>query len=100
MGWQQRDGDQVYVPDYRIKPRDDGFEPQMSYQIGGAEVWLPLNGDGYVLEPEVWRTFDATNITKHLVLTHDLAQRALTCARRINGERLISNVSPEEGEPR
>lgn len=92
MSWQQQNGEQVYVPEYRVEPRGDGFEPQMQFLRGGVESWLPLNADGYVLEAEIFQSFGPAQITKRIELTEAEAQRAVTCARRINGERLIGDA--------
>lgn len=100
MPWKQvAAGGEVYVPEYRVEPRDDGYEPQMRYQVAGKDLWLPLNEEGYVLQPEIWNDANEAVITKHIVLSAELAQRAVTCARRINGEQVIRNVSPEDTQP-
>lgn len=84
----------VYEPRYRIEPYGYGVEPQMSYICrGGAELWLPLNGDGYWLEPEA---YSAAEVTKHVEMTQYDAQRAITCARRINGEQVLRACSIED----
>lgn len=72
---------------YRIVRRLGGYEPQHSYTAGIAEgvFWFPLNEEGYWLEPEA---FSSGNVTKHVVMTKDLARRALLRARAINEQHI------------
>lgn len=80
----------TYVPAYRVEPRGNGFEPQMSYICrGGTELWLPLNDEGYWLEPEA---YSEALVTKHIEMTEDAAKRAVLCAQRINGVQLIRPI--------
>jgi len=84
----------TYVPRYRIEPYGYGVEPQMSYICrGGVELWLPINHDGYWLEPEA---YSAAEITKHVEMAEHEAQRAITCAKRINGLQLIRSIEDED----
>lgn len=98
MGWQERHGTRVYVPEYRIEPYGDGFEPQMQYQIGGKEIWIPLDADGIVLDPNTWKNFGTPAITMRISLTKTEAERAVICARRINGDTLIRPAGANDTE--
>lgn len=85
-----------YSPRYRVAPYGYGFEPQMSYRCGGGvEAWFPLNHEGYWLEP---KAYEKAEVTQHIEMTQEEAERAIICAKRINGIQLICSIEEREGK--
>ena len=73
--------------EYRVVRRLGGFEPQCSYTAGMVDgiFWYPLNPDGFWLEPDA---FSYGNVTKHISLPKDDANRAILRARALNEQHI------------
>ena len=78
---------------YRVEESADGFEPQMLYTLGRLDgfAWFPLTANGYWADPDA---FTDGEIKIRSVQTKEDAERAIVCAKRINGEKLISAAFP------
>jgi hypothetical protein len=79
---------------YRVEKSADGFEPQMLYTLGRLDgfAWFPLTANGYWADPDAFT--DGEIKIRSVFQTKENAERAIVCAKRINGEKLISAVSP------
>ncbi len=82
--------------DYRVvEIYPDVCEPQIHYNAGnGKMLWFPLDRDGAWAEPDA---FSTAEITVTSLMTRAEAERAVTCARRINGEVTIRPSQGGEG---
>ena len=80
---------------YRVEESADGFEPQMLYTLGRLDgfAWFPLTANGYWADPDAFT--DGEIKIRSVFQTKEDAERAIVCAKRINGEKLISAVSPD-----
>jgi hypothetical protein len=77
---------------FRIEEIEGGFEPQMLYTCGVTEAvrWFPLNAAGCWAEPDAY-SFGVTK-RRHPLKTREEAERAVVCARRIEGQQLVRVV--------
>lgn len=80
---------------YRVEESADGFEPQMLYTLGRLDgfAWFPLTENGYWADPDAFT--DGEIKIRSLFKSKDEAERAIICAKRINGEKLISAAFPQ-----
>lgn len=66
---------------YRVEEIAGGFEPQMLYTTKNGKQWVPLNAEGYWLEPDCYSTGE---ITKHNPMTKEAARQAIFLAVAAN----------------
>ena len=80
---------------YRVEESADGFEPQMLYTLGRLDgfAWFPLTANGYWADPDAFT--DGEIKIRSVFQTKEDAERAIVCAKRINGEKLISAAFPK-----
>lgn len=79
---------------YRVEESPEGFEPQMLYTLGRLDgfAWFPLTANGYWSDPDAFT--DGEIKIRSFFPSRDEADRAIVCARRVNGEKLIRAAFP------